>query len=77
FAIEYNRQGTSTWTSISPKQYRPLSDASILASADKLRVEYQQRLTGTGSQSVTGNLFVRVGSGAWVLKQTKTHTVSL
>lgn len=77
FAIEYNRQGTSTWTSISPKQYRPLSGASILSSADKLRVEYQQRLTGTGSQSVTGNLFVRVGSGAWVLKQTKTHTVSL
>lgn len=77
FAIEYNRQGTSTWTSISPKQYRPLNDASILASADKLRVEYQQRLTGTGSRSVTGNLFVRVGSGAWVLKQTKTHTVSL
>lgn len=77
FDIEYRAVGTSRWNSISPKQLRPLSNSSIPAAADRLRVEYQQRITGTGSRAVTGNLFVRVGSGDWVLKQTKSHTVSL
>lgn len=78
FEIQYQRAGSTSWTNLFVNTYRPLETTTIPSGSDSLRVEYQQRFSGTVNRKVTGKLYVRkAGTSDWRLMETQERTVTM
>lgn len=76
--MQYRLKGTSTWATAHPTVYREVSGTTLRTDATGLKVEYSQSFKGTTPRTITGKLYMkRQSDGAWILKQTKTHKLSM